>query len=319
LSRLELPILALQCLAHRVERGTTKFLEGDLSYALMGLLRQRPHVDPTDSAFQAFARLSLANDSDKLLERMICLLPTSTNEASDTVDNERGRRRLEDRHPTQQEREESKFRHYWTNMNDFWEAQLWDIDPICQISGIGNDDTVIIDGAFAAAVHWDSFQRVAITTRETWTRLMARSYLRGAPVWLLIGIAVVSVPGSSTTKGIGAIFLIISLSVILLAPFLILHIYGGKVWNTQPWLFGFEGHMEIKEIEIKLFGFPNDRLSWAPHGSALAHHRLKSRFLPDECEGFDPLLETEEITAATGMTGTSNKMRRFTLVDTNTM
>ncbi len=75
LGRLELVILALECLKIRVEKGTTKYLEGDMSYALMGLLRQRPKVDPTDSAFQAFARLSLANDSDQLLERMICLLP----------------------------------------------------------------------------------------------------------------------------------------------------------------------------------------------------------------------------------------------------
>ena len=43
----------------------------------MGLLRLRPKVDSTDSAFQAFARLSLANDSDLLLERLICTLPKS--------------------------------------------------------------------------------------------------------------------------------------------------------------------------------------------------------------------------------------------------
>ena len=39
-----------------------------------GLLRQRPVVDRTDSEFQAFARLSLANDSDSLLEGLMCLL-----------------------------------------------------------------------------------------------------------------------------------------------------------------------------------------------------------------------------------------------------
>lgn len=41
----------------------------------MGLLRQRPHINRSDSAFQALARLSLAKDSNLLLKRLICLLP----------------------------------------------------------------------------------------------------------------------------------------------------------------------------------------------------------------------------------------------------
>lgn len=53
LSRLELSILALKCLYNR---ATTEMLPGDHSYALMGLLRQRPQIDKTDTAFQAFAR-----------------------------------------------------------------------------------------------------------------------------------------------------------------------------------------------------------------------------------------------------------------------
>ena len=79
----------------------------------MGLLRLRPNVDSTDSAFQAFARLSLANDSDMLLERLICTLPKS---------------------PEQD----------WSNMEDAWDVKLWDIYPKCQVAGVGQDDTVII-------------------------------------------------------------------------------------------------------------------------------------------------------------------------------
>lgn len=58
LSRLELVVLALLCLQ---ARQTTQYLPGDHSYALMGLLRLRPQVDDTDSAFQAFARYVLSN------------------------------------------------------------------------------------------------------------------------------------------------------------------------------------------------------------------------------------------------------------------
>lgn len=53
LSRLELVIIALECLLSR-QRGD--FLPGDHSYALMGLLRVRPQIDESDTSFQAFAR-----------------------------------------------------------------------------------------------------------------------------------------------------------------------------------------------------------------------------------------------------------------------
>lgn len=70
LSRVELAVLALKCLFNR---KTTEYLPGDQAYALMSLLRQRPQIDRTDTAFQAFSRLFLANDSDRLLERYIAL------------------------------------------------------------------------------------------------------------------------------------------------------------------------------------------------------------------------------------------------------
>jgi hypothetical protein len=44
---------------------------GDQAYVLMGLLRRRPDANLEDDDFEAFAHLSLANDSDQLLERLI--------------------------------------------------------------------------------------------------------------------------------------------------------------------------------------------------------------------------------------------------------
>lgn len=72
LSPLELVTVSLQ---YFHKRKTTEYLEIDKSYILMGLLRQRPHINRSDSAFQALARLSLAKDSNLLLKRLICLLP----------------------------------------------------------------------------------------------------------------------------------------------------------------------------------------------------------------------------------------------------
>jgi hypothetical protein len=92
LSRLELITLAIQCLH---ARNTDPYFPGDMAYALMGLLRRRPMVDKTDSEFQALARLSLANDSDLLLERLICVLPK-------TFDEE------------------------WLRSDDAWDVKLWD-------------------------------------------------------------------------------------------------------------------------------------------------------------------------------------------------
>lgn len=85
----------------------------------MGLLRLRPKIDASDSDFQAFARLSLANDSDLLLERLICVLPQE---------------------PSQP----------WHDFQDAFGVNIWDIYPSCQIAGICEDNTVLIDGGFGA-------------------------------------------------------------------------------------------------------------------------------------------------------------------------
>lgn len=90
LSQLELVTNALSCL---YSRQTTEYLPGDYSYALMGLLRVRPQVEPSDTASQAFARLSLANDNNLLLERLMCTLPITPE-------------------------------HHWTDMSDAWNVNL---------------------------------------------------------------------------------------------------------------------------------------------------------------------------------------------------
>jgi hypothetical protein len=53
LSRLELSVIALKSFYSR-DLGVK--YPGDREYALMGLLRQRPAVDPTHTEFEAFAR-----------------------------------------------------------------------------------------------------------------------------------------------------------------------------------------------------------------------------------------------------------------------
>lgn len=118
----------------------------------MGLMRQRPRVDKTDSAFQEFARLSLANDSDRLMERMICLLPIAI--SSKKIHENQP---IHNANPRGQPRMHVADQHYWTNMNDYWGAKLWDMEPICQIAGMANNDTIILDGACGTTIHCKSF------------------------------------------------------------------------------------------------------------------------------------------------------------------
>jgi len=314
LSRLELVILALDSLKSRVH-NTDLFLPGDLSYALMGLLRQRPKFpakDKKDTAFQAFARLSLANDSDRLLERLCCILP---NHSPWDLDQ----------------------RHYWTNMDDYWGAKLWDIEPHCQVSAIAEHDTVVLDGVRGGTIHWDSFQRIVITTKLTFTRRLARFLLRLTPIWLIINSVLLwvgslqsntmydtgyygidgyhSVTTSTSTSPLtiaGAFLMLFVAPLFLSSPLLLLHLYGGKVWDAQPWLFGFEGRLSIRDVERRIFGFYSGRFSWAPYSSTTSIHDLNTERLPEECEGKAPpvLNANEEV---------NDGMRTFTLVDTFTM
>jgi hypothetical protein len=124
----------------------------------MGLLRIRPKIDDTDTQFQAFARLSLANDSDMLLERLMCILPLN---------------------PTQ----------HWSSTSDAYGVKVWDIYPTCQVAGVCSNDTVLVDGAFGATIHWDKFRKVANTRRKmSWKRLAIQTMLHGAPYFFLVGM-----------------------------------------------------------------------------------------------------------------------------------
>lgn len=297
LGPLELITIALRCL-HGREKGS--YLKGDMSYALMGLLRQRPTVVRGDSAFQAFARLSLANDSNMLLERLICILP-------------------------------KRYDQPWHNTDDQWNAPLWDIYPTTQICGIGEQDTVVLDNAHAANIRWKSFTQVLAIRQDSIKRQLVRIAFRFAFYLLSTGITLLVVGSAETesTKAItgastvspmtvfGAILLTIGLIFTLLSPYLIRHLYGGKIWGAQPWFFGFEGYMSLPTIETHIFGADMGRLSWSTNGSPLSRHRPNAY---DECEGLDPT--TDPDTAARVRRAITSRMgeeKIFTLVDTCTM
>ena len=313
LTPLELITTALKCLE---VRNITQHLPGDLSYSLMGLLRRRPNAQKTDSGFQAFARLSLANDSNMLLERLICLLPQSPYAP-------------------------------WYSFHDQWNASLWDIYPRTQVCGIGHSDTVIIDGARAATIRWKSFKKVIIRGNDTLRRQLARLALSltgvlfiFAIIFLAIGGAVNNSSSSSSSSSyysyssssntafsapflaIGGLAMAIAGSIILASPVLIKWLYLGKVWSAQPWFFGIEGYMSLADIETRLFGAPLGRLAWSTTASSLSRHNfLREKNYEDYCEGQDPSsyadIEARIQQAKNSPGGAQEKI--FTLVDTYTM
>jgi hypothetical protein len=273
----------------------------------MGLLRLRPNVDSTDSAFQAFARLSLVNDSDMLLERLISTLPKD---------------------PSQ----------HWSNMDDAFGAKLWDIYPTCQIAGIGQDDTVIVDGLRGANVRWKSFETVKNLTTTSWKRLFVLILEHLSPLALYTAIALLAIATATkniVTTGIGVVLLIYSLIAVLGAPYFVRILYGGKFWQTQvclqsykflqallilqfqPWLFGFEGHLDIETIEQQIFGTKLGRLSWSPYSSPLSRHRSD---VHGECIGIDPTTD-RDVAAMVEQAkhARPGDQRIFTIVDTGNM
>ncbi|KAL8780987.1 MAG: hypothetical protein Q9194_000589 [Teloschistes cf. exilis] len=298
LSQLELVITALRCLG---ARHTTQYLPGDLSYALMGLLRQRPNAWKSASAFQAFARLSLANDSNRLLERLICLLP------------------------------ESPFAP-WYSFKDYWEASLWDIHPRTQVCGIGKNDTIILDGARAANIRWKSFDRVILRGNDTVRRTIVRltlsfsfPFLPMAIMLLAIGTNLTSQQGSGgkspLLQAIGGTMLGIVALICLFSPIMVNWLYNGKVWAAQPWFFGIEGYVPLDQIERHLFAVDMGRLSWSTTASPLSKHDvLQHPYHKDYCEGQNPS-SYQDVAARIerALRSGASEDKVFTLVDTYTM
>jgi hypothetical protein len=175
----------------------------------------------------------------------------------------------------------------WSATKDCYKARLWDIEPSIQVSGIGEDDTVIIDGARAASVRWKAFKTVASAKQASWKRIFAKFFLHTSGLVFWIGVVMVAIPGLTA---IGAPLLVYGLIMVGLSPWLLRVMYGGKIWKTQAWLFAFEGYLPIEKIEKRMFGARLGRLEWSPFSSPISRHKPNEH---NECVGVDPMLYPE--------------------------
>jgi hypothetical protein len=132
LSRLSLLSNAISALYTRSQNNYRAQTRADVAYALIGLLHYRLEKDTNDSLFQAFARLSLKNDSDNIMERMLCLLPDPNDSGSNLFDK--------------------------LARPDVYSTHVRDIKPLCQIVGIAEEDnTILADNCRSIHIRWKDF------------------------------------------------------------------------------------------------------------------------------------------------------------------
>ncbi|KAJ3564391.1 hypothetical protein NPX13_g7864 [Xylaria arbuscula] len=298
----ELLTIGLECLIHR---QTYRFMPADQVYALMTMVRRRPKPDKNDTLFEAFAKLSLLNDSNSLLERLICILPECRGEP-------------------------------WYVMKDFWGVKPWDIEPTIQVSAIASDQTVILDGAFGASISWEELTPVGFLKRETILRSIGSFIVRFAPGWLIISIFLLvsygqPIPSYNLATGhythkvsplvaVGIVFFIIAFAAVASLPYVMMSLYSGKFWSTQALLFGLEGQADLEWLELQLFGFTQGRLRWSTWSSTQSLHRSKpttggAKYIDGEVEELEP--------TATPLRNNNPEItdvdRVFTIVDTYSM
>lgn len=201
-----------------------------------------------------------------------------------------------------------------------------------------DDDAVIIDGMFGAAIRWKSFHLVQRTTRFSCIRFLAYLYfvlvdflfitmsalagnIRSCHDYFLIPAIPEdkdcwgpSNPIWKATIAMGVLFAIFCLS----SPCILQAMVCGKVRKADPALFGFEGYLPIDEVERRVFGGASGQLQWSPWATPLSRHKRGNY---DDCIGIDPVQNDKEVAQ---MVQDSKKaeygeQRIFTLVDTGTL
>ncbi len=183
----------------------------------------------------------------------------------------------------------------WDKMSDQYNSSLWDIYPDTQVCGIGENDTIIVDGFKGALIQWSMFSTVHTMKRTTCLRATIIWTITYAPVLFLIAVTLLVIPKKPVRSG-GGVVLAIVLIILLSAPLYIPRLFNGKLYEVEPCLFGIEGYVPIQEVEEMIFGVRLGRLKWSAYGSPLSRHKYRrgyrERTNEDDVEAADsqPLL-----------------------------
>ncbi|KAG2071159.1 hypothetical protein BDR04DRAFT_1098859 [Suillus decipiens] len=205
-------------------------------YALMGFFEHRIQPNRSEDDLRALVRLSMANDNDRIAERMVSMLPSTITKTA-----------------------------CWYADDDIYRANLWDILPEIQVAGITENGALVVDGCRAAAIRWKDFPEVAFLTTDSLRRTIIGfiPYLSWPTLIIGLGILMITRVGGITLIVIGLVLLIIS-------PRLFVFSHSGRIVSAQPWFIGVKGAISIAEVERHLYGgarghFP--RMYFTPSGS----------------------------------------------------
>jgi len=307
LSRLEILSNSIAALGNRNTNYSAN-TKSDLAYALMGLLNYRIEKAPSDTLFQSLARLSLANDSDHLIERMICLYPDPHNSSSTSFQS--------------------------LASPDLFRTHLWDISPECRVVGIADEDnTVLIDNCRALSIRWKNFPRMAVVRHYGFKKLLAELFVASGAWWFLFGfnLTITYAPFYAFPSGLHGTKLLLALEVLVggffavgvllsfCGPFSVRRLYGGQVLQSSPNLIGFEGVLPLSKLEPLIFGNNNGRLTYSPSSTPFSYAYRDRR----ERVGLEPEWIERSLTNPSLLSSIREQLPKghklFTLVDTGSL
>lgn len=231
-------------------------------YALMGFFEHRILPNAEETELQALARLFMANDNDRIADRMISMFP-------------RDRRGI----------------NQWYTKEDEYGAKLWDIEPAAQVIGITSNGSLVLDGCRAATIRWKNFPSVAFATRRSIRRLLALALPYVTFFFFVASCAIISAGNQSASTSAyasgsssrsspqvagGGVMLAFSLIVLIFAPIFTIYGHSGRVVLARPWLIGVKGVVSAQEASDYLYGgqIGNSRRTlYTPSGSPFARPR----------------------------------------------
>ncbi|KAI1321563.1 hypothetical protein F5Y16DRAFT_413696 [Xylariaceae sp. FL0255] len=318
LSRIELFVTAVDAFFWRSNKDPrTFFTDGDVTMAVMSLVHNRLEFrdGDDDTSFQLLAQLSLGNDTDRIVERMVSLYP-----------------RPRDPSDLQAHTAHSLSNPFYTLTNaDQYGTYLWDIQPLCYAVGVAHEDnTVILDSCRVMSIRWKGFPQISVVRDAGLGRLLATFFVTAGTWWFVQGIYVTinyapllhfTTLGDNNSLSdlqyalvfVIAAFLFTAIFLSIFGPLSVRRLYGGDVLQSSSNLVGFEGIMPIKDIECLMFGNFNNRLSYEPGSSPIcADNRdpiLRQCIEPDWVQNGNPQYYPE----------LPKGHRYFTLVDTGTL
>jgi len=265
-------------------------------YALMGFFEHRILPNAEETELQALARLFMANDNDRIADRMISMFP-------------RDKRGI----------------NQWYTKEDEYGAKLWDIEPTVQVIGITSNGSLVLDGCRAAMIRWKNFPSIAFATRRSIRRLLAHALPYATLILFVISCSIISIgnqtastsaygssSGTSPLVAGGGVLLAFSLILLILAPVFTTYAHSGRVVLARPWLIGVKGVISAQEASDHLYGSQigdSRRTLYTPSGSPLARPREgDSKFREGHVSQYNEALAAPQFDPIEG--------HMFTLVDT---